>query len=345
MATERGARVFHGEKPCRGPLASAGARWMRGLPRTIRRWTPRCYENSAEMPTNATGRRVSCRSSLERAALSNAIVIGIDDIQWADAATSLTRSPSAATASLPPDPLAIRRASGELPSPAQLAVARIRAENADILTVNPLFDDAVWEVACDVLGGNPDEWLRSVISRVAGQPLWLVELLRGLRDECLVTVENGVARLVGDAIPRRLLESVSDQLARLSVQARQGMQMASVLAAASHDELASLMDVPASGLVEPVREALAAGLIVGRGDRLGFRHDLIREATEAELPVAVKRSLQRRALDVLLAHGAPPVDAATLVMEVARPGDDQAIELLQRAASRSGRYHRRSRLH
>jgi hypothetical protein len=201
-----------------------------------------------------------------------------------------------------------------------------------------LVDDAVWDVCRDVLGGDPDERLRSVINRVAGQPLWLVELLRGLRDEGLVAIDDAVARLVGDAIPRRLLESVSDQLARLSAQARRGLQMASVLGRSfSLDELASLMDVPASRLIEPVREALAAGLLVDYGNRLGFRHDLIREATEADLPVAVKRSLQRRALDVLLAHGAPPVDAATLVMEVARPGDDQAIELLHRAAVEIGR--------
>ena len=337
MAAQRDARVFHGGSHVAdrslplGPLLDA---------LVTADDPPVDAAVLRELSGNADQRYWVLRElqeRLERAALSNSIVIGIDDIQWADAATL-----NAIT--ILPRRLASHRIlwlfvarSGELPSPAQLAVARIRAENVDILTVNPLVDEAVWDVARDVLGGNPDEWLRSVISRVAGQPLWLVELLRGLRDERLVIVENDVAHLVGDAIPRRLLESVSDQLARLSTQARRGLQMASVLGRSfSLDELASLMDVPASGLVEPVREALAAGLIVGHGDRLGFRHDLIREATEADLPVAVKRSLQRRALDVLLAHGAPPVDAATLVMEVARPGDDQALELLQRAAVEIG---------
>jgi DNA-binding CsgD family transcriptional regulator len=275
---------------------------------------------------------------LERAALSDRIVIGIDDIQWADAATlnAITILPRRLASHRILWLFVVR--SGELPSSAQLAVTRIRAENPDILTVNPLDDNAVGDVCRDVLGGDPDEGLRSIINRAGGQPLWLVELLRGLRDERLVSVAGNVARLVGDAIPRRLLESVNDQLARLSPQTRQGLQMASVLGRSfSVDELASLMDLPAPSIIEPVREALAAGLIVDHGDRLAFRHDLIREAIEAELPSAVKRSLQRRALDVLLEHGAPPADAATLVMEVARPGDQQAIDLLHRATTEIGR--------
>ena len=183
-----------------------------------------------------------------------------------------------------------------------------------------------------------DDRLRSIINRVGGQPLWLVELLKGLHDEGLVTIADNVAHLVGDAIPRRLLESVSDQLARLSAQTRRGLQTASVLGRSfSVDELASLMDLPAASIIEPMREALAAGLIVDRENRLGFRHDLVREAIEAEMPSAVKRSLQRRALNVLLSHGAPPADAATLVMEVARPGDQQAIDLLARATTEIGR--------
>ncbi|WAJ43717.1 LuxR C-terminal-related transcriptional regulator [Mycobacterium sp. Aquia_216] len=338
MARKRGARVYHGGSHVAdrslplGPLLDAlvtaddppvDVTVLRELSGSVdqRYWLLR-----------------ELQERLERAALSDAIVIGIDDIQWADAATL-----NAIT--ILPRRLATHRIlwlfvvrSGELSTSAQLAVARIRAENADILTVNPLDDSAIRAVCRDTLGGDPDARLQSIINRVGGQPLWLVELLRGLRDERLVDVVGDVAYLLGDAIPRRLLESVSDQLARLSPQTRRGLQMAAVLGRSfSVDELASLMDLPAAAVIEPVREALAAGLIVDHGDRLGFRHDLIREATEAELPSALKRSLQRRALDVLLEHGAPAADAATLVMEVARPGDRPAIDLLHRATVEIGR--------
>lgn len=275
---------------------------------------------------------------LERAAQAGPVVIALDDLQWADAATLNA-------VGVLPRRLASHRIlwlfvvrSGELPAPVHLAVGRIRVQDADILTLGRLDEAAISEVARDVLGGDPDARLRGVIDRVAGQPLWLVELLRGLRDEQLVSVDAGTARLIGDGIPRRLLESVGDQLARLSDRSREGLQMASVLGRRfSLDELAGLMNLSASALLDPVREALAAGLIVDDGDRLRFRHDLVRESIEAALPAAIKRSLQRRALDVVLEHGAPPSDVATLVMEVARPGDVHAIDLLRRATAEVGR--------
>jgi hypothetical protein len=195
----------------------------------------------------------------------------------------------------------------------------------------------VVQLAGDLLGGSPDHRLRDVIDRVGGQPLWLVDLLRGLSDEGLIAVSDDTARLVRDRIPRRLLESVADQLGRLSDTTREALQMASILGRRfSLDELAALMSRPEPELVDAVREGLAAGLIVDDAERLGFRHDLVREAIEGTLPSAVKRSLQRRALDVALEHGAPPADTATLAMQVARPGDRHAIELLTRAAEEVG---------
>lgn len=46
-----------------------------------------------------------------------------------------------------------------------------------------------------------------------------------------------------------------------------------------------------------VREAIAAGLLAEQGDRLGFRYDLVREAVDASLPKAVRRSMRRTAID------------------------------------------------
>jgi predicted ATPase len=338
MAGERGARVYHGGSHVADrsvPLAPLLDALVSAQDPPVDAAVLRELSGSADQRYWLLR---ELQDRLERAALSDALVIGIDDIQWADAATlnAITILPRRLASHRILWLFVVR--SGELAPSAQLAVARIRAEDADILTVNPLSEMAVKDVSSDVLGGEPDDRLRSVLNRAGGQPLWLVELLRGLQDEDLVTVEDGVAHLVGSAIPRRLLDSVSDQLARLTPTARQGVQMASVLGRSfSVDELASLMDLPSSNVIEPVREALAAGLIIDHGNRLGFRHDLIREAIEAEIPSSVRHSLQRRALNVLLAHGAPPADAATLVMEVAGPGDQQAIDLLHRATVEIGR--------
>ena len=98
--------------------------------------------------------------------------------------------------------------------------------------------------------------------------------------------------------------------------------MASVLGHSfSLDELAGLLGRAPLDLRSEIREAMAAGLLTEEGDRLGFRHDLVREAVDASLPKAVRRSMRRTAVEVMLQHGASAVDVAQLVMDVAEPGD------------------------
>ncbi|WP_309504961.1 helix-turn-helix transcriptional regulator [Streptomyces sp. KM273126] len=99
------------------------------------------------------------------------------------------------------------------------------------------------------------------------------------------------------------------------------------------DLLAELLDKPTAKLIAPVEEALNSHLLVERDDRLLFRHDLIREAVEAGLPLSVRRALRCHAADVLLARGAPVTEAAALFLDSAGPGDRKAVELLRAAAA------------
>jgi hypothetical protein len=71
------------------------------------------------------------------------------------------------------------------------------------------------QVARDMLGGEPDEPLRQVLSRADGQPFLLTELLRGLCTENLVTVDDSTAKLAAGAqLPRRFVDSVAGQLSQ-----------------------------------------------------------------------------------------------------------------------------------
>jgi ABC-type transport system involved in cytochrome c biogenesis ATPase subunit len=142
---------------------------------------------------------------LEQAALQAPVLVALDDIQWADAATlsAISILPRRMVSHRILWALAVR--SGDLLQTAHLAVSRLRRDGAAEIQLTRLDDAAVADVSRDILLGEPDNRLRTVLDRVEGQPLWLVELLRGLRDEQLVAVEAGVARLVGEGIPRRLL--------------------------------------------------------------------------------------------------------------------------------------------
>ena len=215
------------------------------------------------------------QESLEKAAHRAPLLVVVDDLQWADAASAsalVTLSSRLATHRIS-WLLALRR--GELADAALAAVGRMEAAGASEIRLGRPDETEVAQVALDMLGGEPDNALREVLSRAEGQPFLLTELLRGLLTEDLVTVEGGTARL-------------------------------------------------------------AAGLLTEKGDRLGFRHDLVREAVDASLPKAVRRSMRRTAVEVMLQHGASAADVAQLVMDVAEPGDVASAGLLRRAAAQIG---------
>ncbi|HEY1715193.1 MAG TPA: AAA family ATPase [Solirubrobacteraceae bacterium] len=337
LAEEYGARVFHGASNPSGqmvPLAPVLEALMSSDDPPVNAEVLRELSGS---PDQRFWVLQELESGLEAAAVADPLVVGIDDLQWADAASLI------AVGTLPRR-LATHRIlwifvvrSGR-PEPAiDQALGRIRAADPDILDLRRLDDQAVDEISEDLLGGSPDGSLRETISRSLGHPFLLVELLRGLQDEGLVRVDQGVARLARARVPQRLLESVTNQLNRLSKETRDLLDMASVLGRSfSIAELAALVEEPVSGLVDSAREALDAGLIMDQGERLAFRHDLVREAIDAGIPVALKRDLQRRAMEVMLQQGSPPADVASLVMEVARPGDRAATQMLERGATEIG---------
>ena len=278
------------------------------------------------------------QEALDKAAHHAPLLITVDDLQWADAATAsalVTLSRRLATHRIS-WLLALRY--GELTDASREAVGRLEAAGASEIRLGPLDEAAVVQVARDILGGEPDEAMRQVLSRADGQPFLLTELLRGLRAENLVTVDDSTAKLAAGAqLPRRLVDSVTGQLARLTAPARDAVEMASVLGHSfSLDELAGLLGRPALDLRGEVREAIAAGLLTEQGDRLGFRHDLVREAVDASLPKAVRQSMRRTAIEVMLRHGASAADVAQLVMDVAEPGDVASAALLRRAAAQIG---------
>jgi len=279
------------------------------------------------------------QEGLERAARRAPLLIVLDDLQWADAATASALVMLSRRLATHPISWLLALRPGELPDAAQVAVGRLESAGASEIRLGPLDDNAVAQLARDALGGEPDHELLDVLSRVDGQPFLVTQLLHGLLMENLVTVSGGTVRLnAGVRLPRRLVDWVAGQLARLTGPARDAVEMASVLGHSfSLEELAELLARPPLELRNEVREAIAAMLLAEDGNRLGFRHDLLREAVDATLPKAVRRSMRRTAVEVMLAHGASAADVAQLVMDVAEPGDVASAGLLRRAAAQIGR--------
>jgi tetratricopeptide (TPR) repeat protein len=171
-------------------------------------------------------------------------------------------------------------------------------------------------------------------SQVGGNPFLLIEFFRSLRDERLVAVEAGRARLLENRAPGRISDTMRVRLLRMSPAANRLATLASALGRRfSVHELAQLAQLPITELLDPIKELVQADIVIESGGRLAFGHDLIREAVRASSPVPVRRALDRQAADVLLTQGALPVEVAQQLADCAEPGDETAIATLLEAAS------------
>ncbi|MFI0353257.1 AAA family ATPase [Actinomadura sp. 9N407] len=275
------------------------------------------------------------RNRLVDSAEQGPLVVWLDDVQWCDPVT-LAALP-ALLDDLADFPLlwvlAMWPVRADASGPIS-ALRRIRERGGHRIVLGPLADGAVAALATDVLKAEPDDTVMRAARRAQGTPRLVVELLRGMREDGLITIRDGVASAAGETIPRRLDAMVRGRLDRLSPAGRRGLQVASVLGRPfTPAELRGLTGATAEEITAVTDEAVGAGFLSGTGTFLAFRHDLVRQAISETLPAALRRTLRRQAVDVHLAQGGRAADVAALLAETAVPGDHQAVDLLREVAT------------
>jgi len=270
---------------------------------------------------------------LERAALESPLLISIDDAHWADAGTAAAiRTLPMRLTGLPVAWVIAQRPPREA-TPVVNALERLKQDGARTIVLGPLDDDAVAQLATDVLAAQPDQSIREQLAKADGNPFLIVETLLGLQEEDRIRVVGGRAELIDGQLPRRVHDKMRERLGRLSDEASDAVTVAASLGRTfTFDELARTLGRPASYLLPPVGELLEANLLVERNEKLAFWHDITREAVRASVPVTARRALDRQAAGVLLEAGALPVEVAVQLAASAQPGDEVAIETLLGAA-------------
>lgn len=277
---------------------------------------------------------------LEKLALKSPLLLCIDDVQWADSAfLAALRTLPLRLMTFPVVWLVAYRSLQALPE-LRGVIEGLEQIGVDRLVLRPLSDETAAEVVTDVLGAEPDDALREAVQVSHGSPFLLVELLHGLREDGLVHIGSGQAELVEKRLPRRVREGMQQRLDGMSDLARRAALVGSVLERRfSFDQVSMMLGEPVPALLGPIDELVRAELFTEEAGLLVFRHDLIREAVRDTMPASARRSLQRQAVDVLLATGAVPVDVAVQLAASAEPGDAAAVQTLReasRALSASG---------
>ncbi|MFI8324388.1 ATP-binding protein [Streptomyces sp. NPDC085529] len=189
--------------------------------------------------------------------------------------------------------------------------------------LRPLSATALAELARDVLGADVPARVGDLLDGAGGNPFLAAEVLSGI----------AATGADGPEPPERLVLGVRGRLAGLRPDTLHFLRIASVLGRAfSLADAAALCGRPAAGLAAEVDEALAAALLHDDGERLLFRHDLLRQAVYADLAPSVRRALHREAASRLVAAGRSSGDAVPHLLKSAEHGDTEAIALLGAAA-------------
>lgn len=270
--------------------------------------------------------------ALDTAATSAGVLVIVDDLQWLDTGSlSALASIAQGLTDVPVLFLLACRPGATKPEHRKLlAMADMHQLTFDL---PPLTDDAVRSITLDLVGRAAGPQLEQALADTERIPLLIVELLRGLRDEHMLTSTGKYVDLLGDTIPNRYGASARDRIAHLSDPGRRIAQAGSLfgrrftLSAAITVLPVSEQDLPGA-LEELVRDEI----LTDDGTYLSFTHDTVREAAEASLPASMLKRALRTVVRIRLQAGDPVSAVASAVVESAAPGDTESISLLRDAA-------------
>ena len=269
----------------------------------------------------------------EELALAGPLVIGVDDLQWADPSSLLTLAAvSRRLAYLPVALIGCLRPSPRIPELDRLAGLLLDA-GGRILAVRGLTERAVAELVAEAVAAVPGPGLLAGISGAAGNPLFVTELLGALAQEGAIETAGGRAEVAEVTLPPTLRLTILRRLSFLSEDTLQALRAASILGSSfTVTELSVTMARPALELSVVLAEGIAGRVLEEYGAVIRFRHDLIRDAIYEDLPLSVRRGLHREAGQRLARTGAPALQVAEQLARGAGQGDAEAIGWLTRAA-------------
>ncbi|MFJ9845084.1 AAA family ATPase [Kitasatospora sp. NPDC101155] len=262
-------------------------------------------------------------STLDDWCSAGPLALLVDDLHWADPASlAVLRRLARALDQLPLLVVVTCR-----PAPDTATVTGLLRDLAEsgvpITDLAPLAEAEIAALVADLAGGRPGKRLRSLIAGAAGNPLYVAELVRALSGEGRIELQGATAEIGPETslMPAPLSATILHRVDALSAPTREMLRLVALLGRAfSAAEMTTVLQLPATDLVEPVLEALAAGVLEERGGGFAFRHDLIRRAVVESHSQAVRTALHEQIGVSLAGAGAPVERVAEHVLEAGRLG-------------------------
>ncbi len=270
---------------------------------------------------------------LEHLAARGPLVVAVEDLHWADAATLEVVGRTAR--GIEQLPVALLLSTRPAPRSADLnrLLVLLERRGAELVTVPPLDAADSSELATRLLGGSPGPHLAEHLRGAAGNPFFVTELIAALLAEDAVERRDGEAEIsVAQPTPplpmtivRRLRMLGSDELELLGLAAVLGRSF-------TVRDLAALADRPPGALASPLRAAIEAGALAVGEERLAFRHELIRDALYEDLAPPIRRALHLQLAGALRDAGEPGERVAEHTLRGALPGDERSVASLVKVA-------------
>lgn len=357
LAADRGMGAFMGRCVPSGsgvpyrPLMDAFARHFRDRPRPhdpdlrgfeghlgrlVPHWSAEQVGGADESPV-LLGEAV-----LRLARLGGPSLLLLEDLHWADAET-LAVVEYLADAVDGVSLLCVLTTRPEGHAADDLARLR-RRRSALVIDLDPLSDEGVHEMVGACLGaGEPPPGLAAWIgTRSDGLPFVVEELLAGLVAIGSLTPYEGGWAVTGGltaSVPSDLASSIGGRLQRLTEQARWVLAAAAMLGRSFEWEvLPGVAEVDGRAVLEAMRAAVDAQLIVADGEGFRFRHALTRDTILGGLLPPERRALAGRARPAVeLANPGLPGPACELAADLAEAAGERgrAADLLVESARRA----------
>lgn len=273
-------------------------------------------------------------AAIEDLCMRTPVLVVLEDLQWADDLSMRTVVALVRRFA----PLQVAVVATVRPVPRSPLLERFLASQAGSspirVVLDSLPDAAVTALVASTAGLPPGPVLANRIAGAAGNPLYVIELLKALEDSGELQARGGLVDVTDPGLPAPLRATVLARLSSLSGEAVESLRLASLLGREfTLTDLAAVTGRSVVQVASALRGALDAGVLSGTGDTLSFRHDLIRDAVYDDLAPPIRRDLHAAAGRSLAAAGAPALQVARQMALGARPGDLAAAEWLVRAAT------------